>query len=219
MEPSEDITIEVLVAAPSSLIRSLLQSAIIPRRHLESRPGELSANGDPSVKLQIVAKTLSSDGSEEVSLLMDRFPNTPILVLSKADTRQITAAVKAPDVKESLGLQGGREEPLTAASMGGTGENSSQVPGTDGDLPGPPMEEPPLSGRELDVLEVLAQGATNQQISATLCISRNTVKTHVRHIIGKLNIANRTQAALLGRNISQWRLARTPPKVASEKVA
>ena len=59
-----------------------------------------------------------------------------------------------------------------------------------------------LSARELEVLELLAQGATNKQISETLSISPNTVYTHIRHIQGKLRTANRTQTASLARTMS-----------------
>lgn len=51
-----------------------------------------------------------------------------------------------------------------------------------------------LSKREIEVLECLAQGKTTAQISAQLFISENTVKTHVRRILEKLDAGNRTEA-------------------------
>jgi DNA-binding NarL/FixJ family response regulator len=51
-----------------------------------------------------------------------------------------------------------------------------------------------LSKRELEVLECLAQGKTTLQIAAELFVSENTVKTHVRHILGKLDASNRVEA-------------------------
>jgi DNA-binding NarL/FixJ family response regulator len=51
-----------------------------------------------------------------------------------------------------------------------------------------------LSSRELEVLRCLAQGKTTAQISTELFISDNTVKTHVRHILEKLEASNRAEA-------------------------
>ncbi len=51
-----------------------------------------------------------------------------------------------------------------------------------------------LSDRELEVMECLADGLTTSQIADRLFISENTVKTHVRHILEKLEAANRTEA-------------------------
>ncbi len=52
-----------------------------------------------------------------------------------------------------------------------------------------------LSPREEEVLQLVAQGATNRQIGNSLFISENTVKTHLRNIMEKLHLANRSQAA------------------------
>jgi two-component system nitrate/nitrite response regulator NarL len=51
-----------------------------------------------------------------------------------------------------------------------------------------------LSSREMEVLSCLAQGKTTAQIASELFISENTVKTHVRHILEKLEAANRAEA-------------------------
>jgi NarL family two-component system response regulator LiaR len=53
-----------------------------------------------------------------------------------------------------------------------------------------------LTERENDVLRQLAQGGTNKQIAAALCVSEETVKTHVGNILSKLHLAHRTQAVL-----------------------
>ncbi|MGD2158493.1 MAG: LuxR C-terminal-related transcriptional regulator [Anaerolineales bacterium] len=52
----------------------------------------------------------------------------------------------------------------------------------------------PLSARELEVLQLLAQGLSNREIAENLIISPGTVKTHVHNICGKLNVRNRTEA-------------------------
>lgn len=59
--------------------------------------------------------------------------------------------------------------------------------------PESPMQQP-ISDRELEVLDCLAIGQTTSQIATKLFISENTVKTHVRHILEKLEASNRTEA-------------------------
>lgn len=54
---------------------------------------------------------------------------------------------------------------------------------------------PDLTERELEILRLLAKGATNQEIAHTLGISEHTVKTHVHHILEKLGAGNRAEAA------------------------
>ena len=57
--------------------------------------------------------------------------------------------------------------------------------------------ETPLSRREIEVLRLVARGRTNPEISDELCISPHTVKTHVVNIFRKLEVNDRTQAAVL----------------------
>ena len=59
----------------------------------------------------------------------------------------------------------------------------------------PPTEEP-LTAREVDILRLIAQGLSNDEIGEQLFISEGTVRAHVSRILGKLHLANRTQAAL-----------------------
>jgi two-component system NarL family response regulator len=55
---------------------------------------------------------------------------------------------------------------------------------------------PTLTGREIEVLELVAQGNTNRQIGELLFISENTVKNHIRNILDKLGLHSRTEAVL-----------------------
>jgi DNA-binding NarL/FixJ family response regulator len=61
--------------------------------------------------------------------------------------------------------------------------------------PPEPLPEP-LTAREAEILGLLAQGRTNPQIARELVVSTGTVKNHVRHIIAKLGVSDRTQAAV-----------------------
>ncbi len=60
----------------------------------------------------------------------------------------------------------------------------------------------PLSERELEVLQLIAEGLTNQEIASRLFLSQNTVKVHTRNIYGKLAVNNRTQAAARAKDLA-----------------
>jgi DNA-binding NarL/FixJ family response regulator len=70
----------------------------------------------------------------------------------------------------------------------------------------PPQARPqplphPLSERELEIVRLLAQGATNREIAAALVVAEGTVKNHLTNILGKLGARDRAQAALLARDL------------------
>ncbi len=54
----------------------------------------------------------------------------------------------------------------------------------------------PLSTREREVLQLLTQGQTNREIAENLVVSVSTIKVHVEHILAKLGVSDRTQAAV-----------------------
>jgi DNA-binding CsgD family transcriptional regulator len=62
-------------------------------------------------------------------------------------------------------------------------------------VPGPLLNR--LSAREQEVLALVAQGRSNQEVGASLCIAAETVKTHVRHILQRLGARNRAHAVFL----------------------
>ncbi len=75
--------------------------------------------------------------------------------------------------------------------------------------PGRPAHDPvpsgivdPLTRRELEVLEMLAAGRSNQAIAAELVVTLDTVKKHVGHVLGKLGAANRTEAVARARELN-----------------
>ena len=59
----------------------------------------------------------------------------------------------------------------------------------------------PLSTRELEVLRLVAQGFSNQQIASRLSVATSTVKTHINNIYGKLGVQSRTQAVARARQL------------------
>jgi len=70
-------------------------------------------------------------------------------------------------------------------------------------VPSAQMEQlvEPLSERELEILGLIARGASNKEIADQLFIAEGTVKNHVTHILGKLGVRDRTQAALKAREL------------------
>ncbi len=89
------------------------------------------------------------------------------------------------------GVQSGLAARLLAALGHGDEPQSLRVPET-GET---------LTAREVEVLRLIAAGASNQQIAAQLFLSEHTVKSHVSHILGKLNVPSRGQAAARARDL------------------
>jgi LuxR family maltose regulon positive regulatory protein len=88
-----------------------------------------------------------------------------------------------------------------APGIGKTGKAvARQTMGVDGPSSWPDSVER-LSERELEVLRLMADGLTNQQIADRLVVSLNTIKTHVKNIIAHLGVQNRTQAVTRAREL------------------
>ena len=94
------------------------------------------------------------------------------------------AAARSSDVQADAILIADRRLRLFAASASPAGPRRS----------GEEIFEEPLTAREVEVLELLAEGLSNKAIAARLSISDQTVKFHVASICGKLDAANRTDA-------------------------
>lgn len=208
--------IRVLIVDDHIVVRKGLQSLLSSKRYSIDVVGEA---GDGKEALEMAIK-LTPDvilmdlqmpimsGLEAIQAIMARQISTKILVLSSfGDDQQVTAAIKAgalgyllknstPDElvnaihTVALG-QFSLPQELSRSLLGLMQEASaSSDQSTSSDL----------TTRELEVLGCLANGATNKEIALDLGISLTTVRTHVSSILHKLNLENRTQAALYARN-------------------
>ena len=90
--------------------------------------------------------------------------------------------------------------PVAVAGFLGTLLALSRIPVVARALTAPGLIEP-LSGRELEVLRLLAAGRSNQRIAHDLFVALDTVKKHVTHVLGKLGAANRTEAVARARDL------------------
>jgi DNA-binding NarL/FixJ family response regulator len=82
---------------------------------------------------------------------------------------------------------------LSAAALDSLVQSITQ--GRDPPQFGTPQSLDGLSPREYDVLDLVAQGLSNSQIAETLVIAESTVRSHLQHILDKLQLKNRVQAA------------------------
>jgi DNA-binding NarL/FixJ family response regulator len=125
-------------------------------------------------------------------------PQTQVLVLTTADQNGNIAAACKAGAKGYLLKDVGGAEVVRAIHRIADGEAvlpPSLTTRLLDELADPPPTPDCLTNREVDVVRCLSKGLGNKEIANTLSISQNTVKTHVRRILGKLNLRNRTEAA------------------------
>jgi len=146
------------------------------------------------------------DGVEATRQVKAMSPRTQVIILtSYHDDEHILPAMRAgalsyllkdvgPDELAQAVRKAARGEvvlhPRIAAQViqalsGGAGRSANAAPA-----------DPPLTARELEVLRLIAEGHTNAEIAERLFVSEKTVKSHVSNILGKLHLADRTQAAI-----------------------
>jgi DNA-binding NarL/FixJ family response regulator len=140
-------------------------------------------------------------GLSDIALLAAAAPQTPILVAAECDDPERAHAIlragargflpTSHSLKVLMGAlervrSGGTYVPLalTEASRASSAERAQHTPWRE------------LTRRQRDVLELIAEGKSNKLIADALSMSESTVKAHVKQIIRRLNVANRTQAAL-----------------------
>ena len=129
-------------------------------------------------------------------------PDMPVLMLSTFDNPTYIARSVALGANGYLLKSCTREELLAALRTASTGESvwtRDELRRVTGALATPRLAadvEVPLTQRESEVLRQLAYGLTNKEIAQALHISYETVKEHVQHILHKIGVSDRTQAAV-----------------------
>jgi len=207
-------TIRVALVDDHAIVRQGLR-ALLSRAEMEvvaeadSGPAavEVARQHRPDVMLLDI-RMKNGDGLQSLASIRAASPHTSIIMLTtyanpgylaraiqggavgylskEADPHQIIRAVRAAVEGDPL-----MDRSLLEMALAQAVDDAPPSPETS-ELP---IE--PLSERERDVLRLIAQGLNNQAIAETLCVSIPTVKTHVQHILHKLHVADRTQAALL----------------------
>jgi PAS domain S-box-containing protein len=219
--PGKPPSIRLLIADDHALVREGLQTMLASEPDLEvvgtaadgQEALELGHRLRPDLVLMDV-RMPRMDGFAATRALKAEDSSTIILMLSAyADPDDLFEAVRAGAagyivkdttkhdligaVRDALSDEHPLDQEVAMRllqSLAGEGGQKTEVPPTSGKQAAPLLE--PLTPRELEVLRILAQGETNRQISQELVISAATVKVHVEHILAKLGVCDRTQAAV-----------------------
>ncbi len=204
------MTIKVLIADDHRLFRQGLIGLMRTREDLVEVVGEASTGVEaiqyaerfhPDVILMDIYMPYM-DGLEAAREIRLRFPEIAIIMLTSSERDghlyeavQLGVAgylLKSLDADELFNLLSGvtRGEPAMTRSMA-----FKLLKSVAHRMADPNKGEQALTERELYVLRLVASGASNQEIAEKLSISINTVKSHLKNILEKLQLENRTQAA------------------------
>lgn len=134
-------------------------------------------------------------GVQAITLICNEFPNARIIVLTTYDTDEEIYQGLRSGAKGYLLKDSEPEELLTAIRTVTRGQR--YIPPNVAAKLVQRLTAPELSHRELEVLQLIGQGMNNQEISTALNISESTVKTHINRILSKLDVKDRTQAAII----------------------
>lgn len=202
-------TIRILICDDHAVVRRGLRSLIGVNTEMElvgeAVDGEEAVSMAKKLKPDVIIMDLimpRKNGIDATTEIKKITPDAKILVLTSfSDDNNVFPAIKA-GASGYLLKDSSPEELLQAINDVQQGKSSLhpviakkviQELHQPSDLP---PTEYPLTAREVDVLKYVAQGLSNQDISRKLKIKEGTVRIHVGNILNKLQLANRTQAAL-----------------------
>jgi len=202
-------TIRVLVVDDHAVVREGLRSFLDLQDGIEvvgeAADGEDAVSAasrlDPDVVLMdLVMPRLG--GVAAMRLLRDRAPRARVIVLTSfLDDEKLLPALRAGAAGYLL-KNAQPEELVRAVRAAHAGEvlldpvvAARLIEALAVDGPEGPLDR--LTPRELDVLRLIGRGLANKRIAAELRVSEKTVKTHVGHLLAKLGVTDRTQAAVL----------------------
>lgn len=147
----------------------------------------------PDVVLQDLLMPGGMDGIETVRRLLVRRPDVRVIALTAlVDEARMTAVLRAG----ALGYVRKDAEPeILLAAVRRVARGLPYIdPAVSRSLLRADASPDDLTSREIDVLRQLSLGRSNREIAAALGVAEETVKTHVGHVLGKLQADNRTQA-------------------------
>ena len=202
------MTIKLLIADDHEVVRTGLKSLLAGtdiKVVAEASKGEdavrLALKHDPHVVLMDI-RMPDGDGLNALGRIKLDRPDMPILIFSTYDNPTYVARAVALGAAGYLLKGVGREKLIGAIRTAAAGETAwtrDELRRVTGALATPRLVsdvEVPLTQRESEVLRQLAFGLTNKEIAQALKISYETVKEHVQHILRKVGVTDRTQAAV-----------------------
>jgi DNA-binding NarL/FixJ family response regulator len=211
--------VRVVIADDQALFREGLRTLLSTRPEVDV-VGE-AANGEEVIALvgreqpDVVLMDLRMpviDGIVATARLRDRWPQIPVLVLTTFDDDASLFGALRAGAAGYLLKDVSSETLIAAVTAAARGEAFLQSTVTGRVVAafarlmesGGPRAEAlvlPLSPREREILSLLGTGASNKEIADRLCLAEGTVKNHVTNILTKLDVRDRTQAALRARQL------------------
>ena len=212
------MTIKILLADDQALFRDGLRILLSTQPDIEV-VGE-AANGEETLRLaaklrpDIVLMDMRMpilDGVEATRRLSETQPDCRVIVLTTFDDDELVfeglragavgyllKAVSTPRLLEAIRAVA-RGESMLDPSV--TAKVVAEFTRLANQTSRPAELVNPLSEREVEVLRLVARGATNHEIAATLFIAEGTVRNHLTNILGKLGVSDRTQAAVKAKEL------------------